>query len=132
MALGFNPTLQNNMLDEITALVDAGTAGLLRIYDGSQPATGGAATTLLAELTMSVTSAPAASGGVLTFSTITDDSSANATGTATWFRLVDSAASHVLDGTVSTSGADLNLNTTSITSGGTVSVTSFTITAPND
>jgi len=132
MALGMNPTLQNNMLDEITALIDAGTAGFLRIYDGTQPATGGTATTLLAELTFSVTSAPAASGGVLTFSAITDDSSANATGTATWFRVVDSAASHVFDGTVSTSGADLNLNTVSITSGGTVSVTSFTITAGND
>lgn len=127
-----NPTLQNNMLDEITALIDAGTDGLLRIYDGTQPATGGTATTLLAELTFSTTSAAAASGGVLTFSAITDDSSANATGTATWFRVVDSAASHVFDGTAGTSGTDLVLNTASITSGGTVSVTSFTITAGND
>lgn len=132
MALGINATLRNNMLDEITALLDADAgAGLLRIYDGTRPATGGTATTLLAELTFSVTSAPAASGGVLTFSAITDDSSANATGTATWFRLVDNSGDFVMDGDVGTAGSDLNLNTTSITSGGTVSVTSFTITAGN-
>ena len=130
MALGYNVTLRNNKLDEITSL--AGTSALLRIYDGTQPATGGTATTLLAELTCNATAfAAAASGGVLTLNAITDDSSANATGTATWFRIVSSGATHIMDGTVSTSGADLNLNSTSITSGGTVSVTSFTITDNN-
>lgn len=120
------------MLDQIKTAVDAGAgAGLLRIYDGSRPATGGSATTLLAELTFTDPSAPSASGGVLTFSSITSDSSANATGTATWFRLVDSTGAFVLDGNVGTSGSDLNLNTTSIVSGATVSVTSFTITEGN-
>jgi hypothetical protein len=37
----------------------------------------------------------------------------------------------VLDGSVGTSGSDLNLNTTSIVSGATVSISSFTITAGN-
>jgi len=129
MALGIVATTRNNMLDEITA--DIGASGLLRIYDGTQPATGGTATTLLAELPLSATAAPAASGGVLTFSTITDDSSANATGTATWFRLATSAGAAVVDGTVSTSGADLNFDSVSFVSGGTVSVSSFTITAGN-
>jgi hypothetical protein len=130
MTLGINTTTRNAMLDTITTR--AGSSALLRIYDGSQPATGGTATTLLAELTCNATFAPAASGGVLTLNSITADSSANATGTATWFRIVQSGGStHVLDGTVGTSGADLNLNSTSIVSGGTVSVTSFTITAGN-
>ena len=129
MALGIVATTRNNMLDEITA--DIGASGLLRIYDGTQPATGGTATTLLAELPLSATAAAAASGGVLTFSTITDDSSANATGTATWFRLATSAGAAVVDGTVSTSGADLNFDSVSFVSGGTVSVSSFTITAGN-
>jgi hypothetical protein len=131
MALGLNENpLRNNMLDEITAR--AGASALLRIYDGSRPATGGTATTLLAELTCNSTFAAAASGGVLTLNAITSDSSANATGTATWFRIVQSGGStHVLDGNVGTSGSDLNLNTTSIVSGATVSISSFTITAGN-
>lgn len=130
MTLGLNETLRNNQLDEITAR--AGASALLRIYDGSRPATGGTATTLLAELTCNATFAPAASSGVLTLNAITADSSANATGTATWFRIVQSGGStHVLDGSVGTSGQDMNLNSTSITAGGSVSITSFTITAPN-
>jgi hypothetical protein len=131
MALGLNLSpLRNNMLDQITAR--AGASAFLRIYDGSRPATGGAATTLLAELTCNATFAPAATGAVLTLNAITADASANATGTATWFRIVQSGGStHVLDGNVGTSGSDLNFNTVSFVTGGNVAVTSFTITAGN-
>ena len=129
MALAYSTTLRNARLDAITTA--AGGSALLRIYDGSRPATGGTATTLLAELTCNATFAPSASGGVLTLNAITADSSANATGTATWFRIVTSGATFVLDGNVGTSGSDLNLNTTSIVSGANVSISSFTITAGN-
>lgn len=129
MALAYSSTLRNNRLDEITAAV--GASGLLRIYDGSRPATGGAATTLLAELTCNVTFAPGAAAGVLTLNSITQDSSANATGTATWFRITTSGGTAVVDGSVSTSGSDLNLTTTSIVSTQPVSVSSFTITEGN-
>lgn len=132
MALGIIAAGRNNMLDELTTLIDAGvSAGLLRIYDGVRPATGGAATTLLAELTFSDPSFPAAAAGTMTANAITDDASANATGTATWFRVADSAGGAVIDGDVGTSGSDLNLNTTSITSGVNVSVSSFVLTAGN-
>lgn len=130
MALAYNTTLRNTMLDAITTR--AGNAALLRIYDGSRPATGGAATTLLAELTCGTPFAASASGGVLTLGSITQDASANATGTATWFRIVQSDGStHVLDGSVGTSGSDLNLTTTSIVSGQPVSISSFVITEGN-
>lgn len=130
MALAYDSTIRNAMLDAITTR--AGASALLRIYDGSRPATGGAATTLLAELTCNATFAPAASGGVLTLNAITQDSSANATGTASWFRIVKSdGTTFVLDGSVSTSGSDLNLTTTSIVATQPVSVTSFTITEGN-
>jgi hypothetical protein len=129
MALGYVAALRNAQLDQITSQV--GASGLLRIYDGTRPATGGTATTLLAELTCNATFAPSASGGVLTLNAITSDSSANATGTATWFRITTSGGTAIIDGNVSTSGSDLNLNTTSIVSGAAVSVTSFTITAGN-
>lgn len=132
MALAYVTALRNARLDAITTKIDAGAgAGLLRIYDGTRPATGGAATTLLAELTFSDPSSAAAASGVLTASSITQDSSANATGTATWFRVVDSTAAFVMDGNVGTSGSDLNLTTTSITATQPVSVTSFVITEGN-
>lgn len=129
MALAYTTTLRNTMLDAITTA--AGNAALLRIYDGVRPATGGAATTLLAELTCGTPFAAGAAAGVLTLGAITQDASANATGTATWFRIVTSGATFVLDGNVGTSGSDLNLTTTSIVATQPVSVTSFTITEGN-
>lgn len=130
MAIGMVANLRNAMLDAITTF--AGNSGKIRLYSGSRPSTGGAITTLLAELTCNATFAPSASGGVLTLNSITSDSSADATGTATWGRLFKSdGTTIVFDFNVGTSGSDLNLNTTSITAGGPVSITSFTITAGN-
>jgi hypothetical protein len=132
MALGYAEALRNARLDEITAR--AGSGALLRIYSGTRPATGGTPTTLLAELVCGSPFAPAASGGVLTAGTISDDTSANSSGTATWFRLVASnGTTHVLDGSVSGSGGggDMELSSTSIVELGTVSISSFVITAGN-
>ena len=129
MALAYSTTLRNARLDAISTAV--GTAGKIRIYDGVRPASGGAATTLLAELTLPGAFAAAAAAGVLTVNAITQDASADASGTATWFRVVTSANAFVIDGTVAASGSDLNLNTTSIVLGGPVAITSFTITTGN-
>lgn len=129
MALAYSATVRNGRLDQITSAI--GASGLLRIYDGTRPASGGTATTLLAQLALSATAAPAASGGVLTFNAITQDSSADATGTATWFRVTTSGGTFVIDGSVGTSGSDLNLTTTSIVITQPVSVTSFVITEGN-
>jgi hypothetical protein len=68
---------------------------------------------------------------VLTLNAITQDSSANATGTAAFFRLTTSGGTAIVQGTVGTSGEDLNLNTLNIVELGPVAVTSFTITAAN-
>jgi len=131
MALKMLEALRHSMLQEIQILVDADVgAGDLIIYDGTQPATGGAATTALATCPLSDPAAPSASGGVLTFSTITADATGVA-GTATWFRLTDNSGDFVLDGTVGTGSEDLVLNTVTITTNANVEVTSFTITAPN-
>lgn len=132
MTVGLATALRNSRLNLIRDAIDAGAgAGFLRIYDGTRPATGGTATTLLAELTYTDPCAPNASGGVLTFSSITPDSSANASGTATWGRAVDSTGAFVKDFSVGTSGADLNLNTTTITAGVQVSCTSAALTEGN-
>jgi hypothetical protein len=131
MALAYEAaTLRTAMMDAITTR--AGNAALLRIYDGTRPATGGTATTLLAELTCGTPFAAGAASGVLTLTVPTQDSSANATGTATWFRIVKAdGTTHVLDGNVGTSGSDLNLTTVSIVITQPVSVTSFVITEGN-
>ena len=136
MALGFTAVLQRNRLDESTALMDAGAgAARLRIYDGSRPANADAAITgtLLAELTFSVTSFPAASGtpGTMTANAITDDASANATGTASHFRIVDDSTGVVMDGDCGTSGSDLNLNSLAIAILIRVSVSSMILTSGN-
>lgn len=125
MALGYVTTLRNARLDEITAAI--GTSGLLRIYSGTKPAVGGSETTLLAQLALSSTAAPSASGGVLTFNAISNDSSADASGTPTWARLCTSAGAAVVDMTAGVGSGDLNLNA-AIVAGGVVSVTSATIT----
>lgn len=108
--------------------------GYLRIYDGTQPATADTAVstqTLLAELRFAATSASGATAGVVTAGTITADSSANDTGTATWFRALKSdGTTPVFDGSVGTATADLVLNSTSIASGIAVEVTAFTYTWP--
>jgi hypothetical protein len=133
MALKYSTTLRNAQLDAITTAV--GTSGILRIYSGSRPANVAATITgtLLAECVCNASAfAAAASGGVLTANAIADDSSANASGTASHYRLFRSdGTTAVIDGDVSTSGSDLNLDNTSINSGQVVSITSFTITAGN-
>lgn len=128
MTVGMSTTLRDARLDAITTA--AGASATLKIYDGTRPATGGTATTLLATLTCNATFAPASSGGVLTLNSIAS-ANAVATSTATWARLATSGGTFVLDCSVGTSGADINLNTTSIVSGASVAVTSATFTEGN-
>jgi hypothetical protein len=107
--------------------------GYLRIYDGSKPAAADTAITtqnLLAELRFGATAFGAAVNGVATANALTADSAANATGTATWFRVLKSdGTSPVYDGEVGTSGSDLNLNSVAIQANAQVSVSAFTYTA---
>lgn len=123
---------QNAAADAVVDLVDVGGAGSLRIYSGTMPTDANTAlsgNTLLANLAMSATAFGAASSGVATAATITADSSADATGTATFFRiLAGNGTTVVMQGSVGTSGADLNLTTTSIVSGQPVSISSLTYT----
>jgi hypothetical protein len=111
----------------------AGTGALLRIYNGTQPTN---ANTAISTQTLIVTLTIAGgfgtdSNGTLTLGTVTDGT-AVATSTAEFFRIVKSdGTTVVMDGSVSTSGADLNLNDTSIASGQVVSITSGTIIRAN-
>lgn len=66
-----------------------------------------------------------------TANAITADASANATGTATWFRAYKSDhTTAVCDGTVGTASADLILDSVAIVATEPVSITSWVITIP--
>lgn len=120
---------RNAAADAVTALI--GASGKIRIYSGTMPADVNAAlsgNTILADLALSATAFGAASSGVSTANAITTDSSADATGTATFFRILTSANAAVIQGSVGTSGCDLNLSSVSIVAGGSVAITSLTYT----
>lgn len=132
MTLSYITTLRNTRLDAITTAV--GASGLFRLYSGTPPADANTAlsgNTLLSTMTLNATYAPASSAGVLTLNAITSDSSAAATGTATFFRHLTSGAVAKLQGTVGAGSGDLSLNTTSIVTGAQVSCSSFVVTAGN-
>lgn len=129
--LKYAVTLKNDKLTVIST--DIGASGLMRWYSGTQPTnpdTALSGNTQLATLPLSAT-AGSSSGGVFTFGTITSESSADATGTATFGSFLTSAAVRKVDYSIGTSGTDLNLNTTSIVAGAQASCSSFTITSAN-
>jgi hypothetical protein len=118
------------------ALDTACNSGFLEIYDSTgtgQPATPDVAITTqvkLAKLPLNATAFGASASGVKTANAITNGTGL-ANGTATWFRIFKSDdTTAVFDGSAGTSGADLNLNDVAITTGGTVTVTSMTISMP--
>lgn len=125
-------------LDAIETAANAGTAAVIEIYSGSVPADADAsigAAVLLASLTCNAsifTSKTDANPGALgTFAAITNDSSADATGTAAFFRIKTQTGGTVIcQGTVGTSGANINFNTVAFTAGSTISITSMTWTVP--
>lgn len=128
----FSNTSANAAANAIGPLLNT---GYLRIYDSTgtgQPANANTAVStqvLLAELRFNSTFSPSAVAGVLTANAIADDTAANNTGTATWFRCLESDGSTVImDGSVGTSGCDLNMNSTAIQANADVSVTAFTLT----
>lgn len=132
MTLSYLTAIRNTRLNAITTAI--GGSGLFRLYSGTPPTSVNVAlsgNTLLSTMTLNATYAPAAASGVLTLNSITSDSSAAATGTATFFQQCTSGGTAQIQGTVGTSGSDLNLNTTSIVTGAQVSCSSFVITAGN-
>jgi hypothetical protein len=114
----------------VTTLLNGGK---LRIYSGAQPANANATAgfnTLLAELTFGAPAFDPAVAGMATARPLTADGSAKATGTAIWFRALKSDDTPIFDGSVDTSGADLNLTTAAILQNAIVSISSLTYSHP--
>jgi hypothetical protein len=122
-------------LDSLVDRVDVSAPGKIRIYSGTPPADADASlsgNTLLAELAMSNPAFGAAAdsspGATATASAISNDASADATGTATFFRILDGANAVVAQGSVTATGGggNMELNTVSIVAAAIVSISAGT------
>ncbi len=116
---------------------DAGSAAIITIYTGTIPTdadTAIGAQTLLATLTCSATSGvvtDGAPGGLNTFNAITSDTSADATGTAAWGRMLTQAAgTTICDFSVGTGTHDIVFNTVAFEIGAEIAMSSWLITMP--
>jgi hypothetical protein len=115
----------------LDAAFDVLNSGKFKIYDSTQPTdadTALGAQVLLANLALNATAFAAAGSGSKVANAITADSSADATGTATWCTLTTSGDVRKYDGSAGTGTVNLVLNTASIVSGANVSVSSWTMT----
>lgn len=132
MALRLSTAARNAACNGIVDLIDAGAAaGSVKVYDGSQPGSvGGAYGNLLGTCPFSDPAFGNAATGVATASAITSDTSADASGTALSFTLVDSDGTVVADGSCGQGSGDLSFNNSVIVAGGTIAIASFTVTVP--
>lgn len=132
MAVQLSTTVRNARLDAIETAV--GASAIMRIRTGAVPANCGTADsgTVLATLNLPSDWLAAASGGSKAISGTWQDASADATGTAAYFRIYDSGGSTChIQGTVGTSASDLIVDSTSFTAGQQFTVTAFTLTDGN-
>ena len=132
MAFQYSVAARNAALDAIETTI--GTAPLLRIRTGAAPANCAASRTgtVLATMTLPSDWWAAASSGAKALSGTWQDSSADATGTAGHFEIMDSGGTtcHMQGSVTATGGGgDMTLDNTSITAGQQVTVTTFTVTA---
>lgn len=138
MAVQLATATQNAKADKVDDLINGGSAaGTVKVYSGTQPANANTAITgtLLATFTLDNPAFGAASGGVITLSATPLSTTGVAAGTATHFRCASGGTGGVgtvFDGSVTATGGggQLQLNTTTISVGVTVQITSGTYTMP--
>lgn len=134
MAIQLSVAVRNARLDAIETA--AGTSAILKILSGSAPASCAAAEsgTTLATVNLPSDWMAAAASGSKAKSGTWQDSSADNTGTAGYFRVYDSAGTTChIQGTVTMtgSGGDMTVDNTSFVSGQSFIVNTFTLTDAN-
>lgn len=138
MAINLSVAIRNARLDVIEST--AGASCALEILTGTKPATCATAETdtVLATVNLPADWMAAASGGSKAKSGTWEDTSADATGTAGYFRLYTSQATKdettcFMQGTVTISGGggDMEVDNTSFATGQQFTITSFTLTDGN-
>lgn len=123
-------SVKNAMLTPLATAINAGSAGgMIKIYTATMPALPSDAITtqvLLGTLTFSDPCGSVANGS-LTMSSITQDSSADASGVAAWARISDSDGVVIGDIDITTTGGGgaMQMNTTNVVIGGPILISSF-------
>ena len=135
MAISMTSAMRTSRLQVVLNAIDAGvTAATMNFYTGPRPASGAAITTevLIGTVTFSDPCGTIANN-VLTFSTISDDVSADANGDIVWARINDGDGTWVmdLDCGETGSGAEIIFNTVTARVGGVIQVLSGSLTEGN-
>lgn len=134
MALKLSVAVRNALLDAIETAIDTGA--VLKLRTGSAPANIADADsgTVVATLALPSDWMAAAGSGQKAKSGTWQDTSADTDGTVGHFRIYanDGTTQHV-QGTVTASGAggDMTLDNPTVVAGQQITITSFTLTAPN-
>jgi hypothetical protein len=126
MSFQYSVTLRNNQVSQLQTTV--GSAGVLKIFSGTEPTNCAASDPTGLLCTISLPSTFLTSSNATTALAGTWSGTGSAAGTAACWRIYDSSGNCHMQGNTTT---DLVLNNTSITSGQTVTVTSFAVTGGN-
>lgn len=132
MAIQYSVGVRNAKLDAVETAI--GTSPILKIYTGSMPANCAASRTgtVLATLNLPSDWMAAASSGTKSKAGTWEDLSADNTGIAGYFSILDSTGTSChLQGTVGLSAADMILDSVNFTTGQAFTVTTFQITSGN-
>ena len=126
MAVTHPTDVRDGIANYVVDLIDAGGDGTMVLHVGAQSDSD------RATLTFSATAFGAATGGIATAATITDDTDCNA-GTVSKFTVFSGTGDSCFTGTVTATGAggDIILSSTAIGSGDTISISALTYEAPN-
>lgn len=130
MILRLSPALRGAIANLWISYFGAGA--VIEFYTGAIPTNLNDALTTQVKLGTLTCSDPAATqtAGVITFSSITQDSAADASGTAAWAFIKDSTGAVVNAVDVTNTAGDglIKVNTTTVVAGGPIAITSLTLT----
>jgi hypothetical protein len=136
MALAHSDLGANAALDALLDRANASTVQTTPVMTFATGADPGANVTtdtgtLLGTLALSTTAFAAATGRTKTLNAVPITATLVASGTPAHYRILDRAATRLVTetGTVGTSGADINFSSTTWLSGGTITLTSYVVTA---
>lgn len=134
MTVQYSTAVRNARLDVVESTI--GTSPILRIRTGAQPANCAAARsgTILATLNLPSDWMAAASGGTKSMLGTWQDTSADNSGTAAHYEIMDNAGTTCHEQgsvTVTGGGGDMTLDSVNFTAGQSFTITSFTKTAGN-
>ncbi len=131
----FSRDISTGFATEVKTSIDAGSgSGLIKFYTSPMPADTTVSVSTQTLLGTCTCSDPVGtlSGGTLTFSSISQDPTADASGVASWCRITDSnnVVACDLDVTVTGGGGFVQMVSTTIVAGGPLAFTSLTMRLP--